>query len=122
MSSENNEESKPKQEPSDLDRAAYDIEYVMPKALSIAANMKAGELYRVFSMLIQYPIVKNPKRFRSVKENELFLTSVRLMSSKAKIMEHMRDSMPEIQEEAVDGLKNEIIEQMTEVRNENAKD
>lgn len=111
---ENNEGSEIKQEPSDLDKAAYDVEYVMPKAIAIASNMKAGELARVFSMLLQYPIIKRPKRFKSKKETELFLMCLKIQSSKSKLMDGMKDQLEDAQEDAVNEMKNELVENMME--------
>jgi hypothetical protein len=99
-------------EPSALDKAAYDMQVVMPKALSLAANMKAGALYRVFSTVLQYPMIQNPKRFRSQAETDLFFMSLKLLNSKAILMKELAPSLEGVEDEAVEGIKDEILDTM----------
>lgn len=98
--------------PSELDRAAYDLEYVMPKALSLAANMKAGALNRVFSCVLQYPIIKNPKHFKSRYEEELFFLSLKLLNSKALVLQALKPQLADVEDAATDAIKDELLGKM----------
>ena len=101
-----------KSEPSELDKAAYDLKYVMPRALALAANMKAGGLNRVFSTLLQYPIIDKPKRFRSQAETELFFMSVKLMNSKSIILNELKPQLEGVVDEAADLVVEEKKDQL----------
>lgn len=106
---ENNENTNPEnKKPSELDYAAYDLQRLTPRMLALAGNMKAGALFRVFSMVMQYPLVDNPKRFKSKEENELFIISLQLLASKSKILSAYSGELKDAQDEAVDAMLDEI--------------
>lgn len=123
MSEENQTQQNPetseekKQGPSELDLAAYDIEVNLPRVLNMASGLKLHQLYRVFSMVVQYPLIKDEQKFKTKKEAELFFLTLKVLSSKSKILKEFKYDEAEIQDEAVSGmvdeLKNKLLQEAT---------
>lgn len=94
---ENTEE---KQGPSEADKAAYIYQQAIPRVLALAANMKAGELYRVFANYVQFPLVEHPKKLRSGKENELFALLIQTAGAKNTLMQTFQSEIQQAEIEA----------------------
>ena len=97
-SSDNN--TTEKQAPSEADKAAYIYKQAIPRALALASNMKAGELYRVFANFVQFPLVEFPKKLRSKTENELFALLVQAAGAKNTLMQTFQSEIQQAEIEA----------------------
>lgn len=91
---------KTKKGPSEADKAAYIYKEAIPRALALASNMKAGELYRVFANYVQFPLVDYPKKLRSGKENELFSLLIQAAGAKNTLMQTFQTEIQQAEVEA----------------------
>jgi len=104
----------------ELNQAAHTFYTSMPRIKSLATNMGAKSLARVFKAVVEFPLADAYPKFRSKTEQELFILTLSVMSAKNTMASAFTSNMDkkEIENEITDGVVKDILAEVTENKEE----